>query len=283
MKDETSPYGFCPTCGGVGRTRERRLDGNDRCENGHVYPSRNSVKTTLEHAQQPDLLRARLRKVAQILVEAVGAEGPMDAEEAAQKAVQRIENLNELLETWSHKAGTYAKRMMEAQKSRDDTAVATSALLRELNDLFEWKDESLLHAVLHVRNAVLNLRADLRTERFLRETERKMSESRGHGERAEIVAWLRDLSSRTYDTEGLPYNSHAASLFRDTADAIERGYHRRGGKQPPLDDATCGSCGHSQRRHDPEDGNCEAHAEVGLGRCPCDEFVPNVELKGGSK
>jgi hypothetical protein len=36
-------YGLCPVCGGLCKTRERRLNGNDRCVNGHVYPSRESV------------------------------------------------------------------------------------------------------------------------------------------------------------------------------------------------------------------------------------------------
>jgi endogenous inhibitor of DNA gyrase (YacG/DUF329 family) len=39
----SAPYGFCPICGANGITRERRLDGNDRCSAGHTYPSRNSV------------------------------------------------------------------------------------------------------------------------------------------------------------------------------------------------------------------------------------------------
>lgn len=40
---EEVPYGRCPICGGVGQFRERRLDGNDRCVHGHVYPSRDAV------------------------------------------------------------------------------------------------------------------------------------------------------------------------------------------------------------------------------------------------
>ena len=32
-------YGFCPTCYKPGITRERRIDGNDRCEAGHTYKS----------------------------------------------------------------------------------------------------------------------------------------------------------------------------------------------------------------------------------------------------
>ena len=37
-------YGYCPVCGGMGKSRERRIDGNDRCENGHIYPSKASVR-----------------------------------------------------------------------------------------------------------------------------------------------------------------------------------------------------------------------------------------------
>lgn len=40
---KTSIFGYCPKCNGRGITRERRLDGNDRCENGHVYPSRDAL------------------------------------------------------------------------------------------------------------------------------------------------------------------------------------------------------------------------------------------------
>lgn len=38
-----SAYGFCPHCGAKGKMRERRPDGNDTCEKGHVYPSRSAV------------------------------------------------------------------------------------------------------------------------------------------------------------------------------------------------------------------------------------------------
>jgi len=38
-----SEYGSCPHCGGKVVTRERRLNGNDTCEDGHVYPSKCSI------------------------------------------------------------------------------------------------------------------------------------------------------------------------------------------------------------------------------------------------
>lgn len=39
-------YGICPHCGAQGISRERRLNGNDMCENGHVYPSSSALKPT---------------------------------------------------------------------------------------------------------------------------------------------------------------------------------------------------------------------------------------------
>lgn len=34
-----STYGYCPVCGDDGYSRERRPGGNDKCANGHVYPT----------------------------------------------------------------------------------------------------------------------------------------------------------------------------------------------------------------------------------------------------
>lgn len=44
-------------------------------------------------------------------------------------------------------------------------------LLEELVDLFGWDDKSMLHAVLHIRNAVLNLKADAAVIRRLNESQ----------------------------------------------------------------------------------------------------------------
>jgi len=40
LEGKLSPYGYCPHCSKPGIERERRPDGNDKCESGHVYPSR---------------------------------------------------------------------------------------------------------------------------------------------------------------------------------------------------------------------------------------------------
>lgn len=37
-------YGYCPICGRPGKQRERRPNGNDHCEDGHIYPSASAHK-----------------------------------------------------------------------------------------------------------------------------------------------------------------------------------------------------------------------------------------------
>lgn len=36
-------YGYCPRCGAPGEMRERRPYGDDRCQKGHKYPSREAL------------------------------------------------------------------------------------------------------------------------------------------------------------------------------------------------------------------------------------------------
>mgnify|MGYP000965465182 CR=1 FL=1 len=43
LEELASPYGYCPKCGARGVLRERCLNGNDTCQNSHVYPSREAV------------------------------------------------------------------------------------------------------------------------------------------------------------------------------------------------------------------------------------------------
>lgn len=42
--NEPAPYGYCPQCGARGMFRERRLGGNDKCENDHEYPSSSAME-----------------------------------------------------------------------------------------------------------------------------------------------------------------------------------------------------------------------------------------------
>lgn len=38
-----SSYGYCPKCGAEVTIRERRMNGNDECANGHKYPMRETL------------------------------------------------------------------------------------------------------------------------------------------------------------------------------------------------------------------------------------------------
>ena len=41
--ETTGVYGKCPHCGADGVSRERRLNGNDKCVFGHIYASKDAV------------------------------------------------------------------------------------------------------------------------------------------------------------------------------------------------------------------------------------------------
>jgi hypothetical protein len=40
-----SPLGYCPICRARGKTREKRPNGNDQCERGHTYPSKDALSS----------------------------------------------------------------------------------------------------------------------------------------------------------------------------------------------------------------------------------------------
>lgn len=46
-------YGYCPECGGVGVMRERRPNGDDKCTNGHKYPSSKALAEQPAQQQEP--------------------------------------------------------------------------------------------------------------------------------------------------------------------------------------------------------------------------------------
>ena len=43
--DRGNVYGYCPVCGGAGIARERRPNGDDRCEAGHRYFSSSAISS----------------------------------------------------------------------------------------------------------------------------------------------------------------------------------------------------------------------------------------------
>jgi hypothetical protein len=61
-----APYGYCPTCGAIGVSRERRPNGDDRCSNGHVYASASAVGRPQRKAPEPNKLLADPEAVAAI-------------------------------------------------------------------------------------------------------------------------------------------------------------------------------------------------------------------------
>lgn len=63
-KPTDAPYGYCPTCGGVGMSRERRMDGNDKCSNGHSYPS-SSALTSLNQIKIALNMEREAKTIAQ--------------------------------------------------------------------------------------------------------------------------------------------------------------------------------------------------------------------------
>jgi hypothetical protein len=54
-------YGFCPSCGSPGVSRERSVDGNTKCASGHVYPSRQSKAAAIVTFDELDALSKRAR------------------------------------------------------------------------------------------------------------------------------------------------------------------------------------------------------------------------------
>ena len=44
MSGPMNVYGYCPQCGEPGESRQRCLNGNDRCIMGHSYPSSDALK-----------------------------------------------------------------------------------------------------------------------------------------------------------------------------------------------------------------------------------------------
>jgi hypothetical protein len=82
---------------------------------------------------------------------------------------------------------------MTDENNREVDPDIARVLLKELNDLFGWGDESEFHALAHVRTAVTNLRCDLRTEQFLRENAERLAESKYGGNLKALRAEVRAL------------------------------------------------------------------------------------------
>ena len=53
-QEPVAVYGYCPQCGAKGVMRERRPNGNDKCANGHTYPSSTSTPPQRTWVDLPD-------------------------------------------------------------------------------------------------------------------------------------------------------------------------------------------------------------------------------------
>lgn len=51
MTNSKAPHGYCPICGAAGKSREKRLDGNDKCQNGHTYSSKDSLELPFDKCE----------------------------------------------------------------------------------------------------------------------------------------------------------------------------------------------------------------------------------------
>lgn len=44
IRRQENHYGYCPKCSSPSISRERRINGNDKCDRGHIYPSDCAMK-----------------------------------------------------------------------------------------------------------------------------------------------------------------------------------------------------------------------------------------------
>lgn len=213
-KDTPAPYGYCPTCGGLGLSRERRPNGNDRCENGHEYPSRSSVTSTLTFS-------------------------PAESEDLRLE-VQRLRSINERLESQIDGAGLVGFAVL-AERERADRAEAELRDLRAKSSTCSWCGQTVIpgqggHTSACYERQITGLKAELdacgvgnlglsilakraeekneRLQERLTQIEKanvdRWQEGYVAAER-QIISWLREFNSQITD---------------DAIATIERGEHR---------------------------------------------------------
>ena len=64
-------YGYCPKCGAKGKSRERRPNGNDHCEKGCVYPSKDSTRLPIYKGKPVSEVLSEFRLLGSRIVECV--------------------------------------------------------------------------------------------------------------------------------------------------------------------------------------------------------------------
>ena len=70
-QEPVAVYGYCPECGAKGVMRERRPNGDDKCANGHTYPSSTSTSPQRTWVGLTDEERIEIDHLALSRVQAV--------------------------------------------------------------------------------------------------------------------------------------------------------------------------------------------------------------------
>lgn len=139
-----SQYGYCPRCAAPGKTRERRPDGNDTCENGHTYKSTNARAIPWPDDGRTgthlfDLVTEFHNKhgftVARDLREPVAEHTP----EMRKACDEALSGMAEVLKTFSQrfKNGTLERGVPAHPTTYDDRLMRTHLMIEELAETIE--------------------------------------------------------------------------------------------------------------------------------------------------
>jgi hypothetical protein len=116
------------------RARAEKAEANyafmvERAADQHLGGYRELGARAASAENEADRLRNRLRETAQILVAELGASGPMDAEDAAREAVERMIKLRAVADETAAEAELHARRLEQALvRSRAELAAVERAL-----------------------------------------------------------------------------------------------------------------------------------------------------------
>ena len=127
-----TPYGLCPICGAPGKTRERRPDGNDTCENGCVYKSKNAWYGPAKR----EIRRTPMQGAIQLLGPGAGMGGGMayffDMVEYAQHVNGSLEFITEIEKVGPLRFPFYGSNEGDMLLAQAEFARASAINLRKL-------------------------------------------------------------------------------------------------------------------------------------------------------
>lgn len=230
-----APYGYCPECGAKGISREKRPDGNDKCEAGHTYPSSKSKKTcsannieknqnkisqnkqsdviTLEQGQTMDI-----KQLTELIKEAVASKTATEGAEAVASVAQKI-----------------ADEILEKNKEFVDAAAAAELKQKELLSQAEAEKAKVIELEKQVKANADELKAlkdeknaAIATKQFndrmaLIDVDYELNDE----DRKVIVAELKDIGSdedfgKYSDKLKVYFSSKSKAAIAATKEAIEK-------------------------------------------------------------